>query len=69
MQHMKELSLPAYDIVRERIEAVQDQEIRYCLETTYLFAGRISEVVSRATLGDSKTTARGPKGSDAILDS
>jgi len=33
---------------------------------TYLFAGRISEVVGRATKGDTMTTARGPIGTDAL---
>lgn len=69
MSHQKEPSLPGYDVIRERIEAVQNQEIQYALKTTYLFAGRIGEVVGRANLGDTKTTTRGPKGSDAVLDS
>jgi hypothetical protein len=69
MSHKKELSLPGYDVVRARIEAVHERDIRYCLQTAYLYAGRISEVVGKASLGDSKTTARGPKGSDAVLDS
>jgi len=32
---------------------------------TYLFAGRISEVVGKATKGDTMTTPRGPQGVDA----
>lgn len=61
-------ALPNYDDVRRRIEAVADVEIQNCLKTVYLYAGRISEVVGKASLGDSKTTARGPKGSDVALD-
>lgn len=57
------MSLPTVETIRQRIEAVEEPEVRYCLMTAYLFAGRISEVVSRATPGDT-TTARGPKGTD-----
>jgi len=63
-----DLSLPSYADVRKRIENVEDPEIQFCLKTTYLYAGRISEVVGKASPGDSKTTARGPKGTDVLLD-
>lgn len=62
------VTLPNYEDVRKKIEAVEDQDIQNCLKTVYLYSGRISEVVGKASLGDSKTTARGPKGNDAVLD-
>jgi len=54
--------------VRERIEAVGDREIRLCLMCTFLFAGRISEVVSYASPGDKKTKPRGPRGTEVRTD-
>ena len=60
-------SLPSVEDVRERIEHVQQEEIRYCLMTAYLYAGRISEVVGYASQGDT-SVARGPKGNDVRFD-
>jgi len=63
------MSLPDVDIVRARIESVDDDPIRYCLMTAYLYAGRISEVISKVYASDSlKTEARGPRGIDAKRD-
>ena len=53
--------------VRSRIAEVEREDYRYCLMATYLMDARISEVVSKACPKDT-TTARGPKGSDAKLD-
>jgi len=61
------LSLPNIETVRERIEQTKNEKFRVCLMTAYLYAGRISEVIGRATAGDN-TVARGPKGTDARLD-
>jgi len=58
------MSLPNVEVVRERIESIRRRDIRNCFMATYLFAGRISEVVGRATRRDT-TTARGPRGIDA----
>ena len=61
------MSLPNINVVRGRIEKVFEEDIRCCLMTAYLYAGRISEVVGKASPGDN-TVARGPVGSDARLD-
>jgi hypothetical protein len=61
------LSLPTVEEVRQRIESIKREEIRYAVKTAYLYAGRISEVVGHASPSDN-TTARGPKGTDAHLD-
>lgn len=65
---MKSLSLPNPDLVRQRIESVNREDIRYCLMTCYLYAGRISEVVGIKYPSNHKTTARGPHGSDVAKD-
>ena len=57
------MSLPNVEVVRERIETIRRRDIRNCFMATYLFAGRISEVVGKATMRDT-TTARGPRGTD-----
>jgi len=63
------MSLPDVDVVRSRIEAVPRRDIRYCLVATYLYAGRISEVVGKVYPSDSKkTAARGPRGRDATIE-
>jgi integrase len=62
------LSLPNPDIVRQRIESVNQDDIRFCLMTCYLYAGRISEVVGVKYPSDTKTEARGPRGSDVVKD-
>jgi len=61
------MSLPNIETIRERIEHIKNEKFKMCLMTTYLYAGRISEVIGRATAGDN-TTARGPKGNDVRLD-
>lgn len=58
------MSLPSVDVVRERIESVRREAIRNCFMATYLFAGRISEVIGKGTRKDT-TTVRGPRGTDA----
>lgn len=63
----KSLSLPNVETIRERIEAIERKDIRFCLKTAYLYAGRISEVVGKATPSDN-TVARGPKGTDVRMD-
>jgi len=62
------MSLPNPDLVRQRVESVASEPIRFCLMTCYLYAGRISEVVGVKYPSNHKTTARGPHGSDAIKD-
>lgn len=64
---MTELSLPDPDTIRQRISTVRQEDYRHCLETAYLYAGRICEVVGTSTPGDN-TRAIGPKGSEATLD-
>jgi len=46
------MELPSVDEVRKRIMTVEEEKIRYCLMTVYLFAGRISEVVGRKNPAD-----------------
>jgi hypothetical protein len=60
------MELPSVDEVRKRIMTVEEQKIRYCLMTVYLFAGRISEVVGRKNPADD-SVAGGPKGTDVRL--
>ena len=61
------MSFPNVDEVRKHIEAVTDKEMRYCLETCFLYAGRISEVVGKVYPSDKdKTSARGPRGKDVL---
>lgn len=60
-------SLPSVEEVRQRIEQVKEEPIRYALKTAYLYAGRISEVVGYASQGDT-SVARGPKGTDVRFD-
>ena len=62
------MSLPSVPVVRERIENIKQEDIRHCIMATYLFAGRISEVVGRASPSDVGTVARGPIGSDVRTD-
>jgi hypothetical protein len=64
----KRLSLPGPDVVRSRIESVNQESIRFCLMACYLYAGRISEVVGFKYASDIKTEARGSRGSDAVKD-
>lgn len=64
---MMKMSLPDVETVRKRISQVERDDFRYCLMTAYLWAARISEVISRACLKD-ETVARGLKGSDVRLD-
>jgi hypothetical protein len=61
------MELPSVEDVRKRIWNVDEESIRYCLMTAYLFDGRISEVVGRKSPSD-ESVAGGPKGSDARLD-
>jgi len=62
------LSLPNPELIRQRIESVRQENIRFCLMTCYLYAGRISEVVGVKYPSDTKTVARGPHGSDVVKD-
>jgi hypothetical protein len=61
------MSLPNVEDVRQRISQVNNETIRHTLMACYLFAGRISEVIGRASPKDT-TTARGPKGTDVRLE-
>lgn len=66
------LSLPSVDVVRERIEQVEDQAVQRCLQASLLFAARITEVVGKVYPSDrtsKQRVARGPKKEDARLDS
>lgn len=63
------MRLPSVKTVRERIEKVELEEVQICLMCGYLFCARISELISKVSPSDKNyTTARGPKGSDVILD-
>jgi hypothetical protein len=64
---MTELSLPSPDTIRQLIATVRQENYRHCLEATYLYAGRICEVVGTSTPGDN-TKAIGPRGTEATLD-
>jgi hypothetical protein len=66
-QVMQQQSLPSVHEVRNRIEKIESPDIRLSIMTAYLYAGRISEVIGKATPGDT-TVARGPAGTDATLD-
>jgi len=57
------LNLPETNIIRERIESVTNKDMRYCLMTAYLYAGRISEVVAKSSPRDN-SIARGPTSKD-----
>jgi len=65
------MSLPTVAEVRRRIGAVSEPQYRFGLMATYLFDARISEIVSGVCPGDNggKEVARGPRGTDARLDS
>ena len=57
------MSLPSADEIRSRIESVHDEAMRLCLMTTYLYCGRISEVIGKAYPSD-QTVGRGPTPQD-----
>ena len=61
------MSLPSSDEIRSRIESVPNTSMRLCLMTTYLYCGRISEVIGKAYPSD-QTVARGPKPEDVSLE-
>lgn len=54
------------EVVRDRINSIRRREVCNCFMATYLFAARISEVVGKASRRDT-TTARGPRGTSASL--
>ncbi len=63
------MNLPNVSLVRKRIEKVRREDVRVCLMCSYLFCGRVSELISRISPSDvAHTTARGPKGTDARLE-
>lgn len=64
---MTELSLPDPDTIRHLIATVRQEPYRHCLETAYLYAGRINEVVGLSCPSDN-TRAIGPRGTEATLD-
>lgn len=66
MPMSEQLGLPPPAEVRRRIDAVEDDGIRNCFRTAYLYAGRISEVVGAGYFAD---IPRGPKGSDVRMES
>jgi hypothetical protein len=55
-------------LVRFRIEQIVPKSARMCTKYLYLIDGRVSEGVSRAYKSDTKTTPRGPVGTDAKID-
>ena len=64
------MSLPNVNIVRERIEQVDREDVRTCLMCGYLFCARVSELISKISPSDLEhTTPRGPKGSDVRVES
>jgi hypothetical protein len=67
----QEVHQPTVQEVRDRIENVVRPEYRLGLMADYLLDARISEIVAQASPGDNKgkEIARGPKGSDARLES
>lgn len=58
------MSLPTVEKIRSRIEQVEHPEMQILLKCSYLFASRISELVSKACPSDN-TVARGGTGKDA----
>ena len=62
------MSMSQYNLIRQRIDQVKPEPIRYCLMTAYLYAGRICEVISQKVPSDLTTTPRGPRGTDVRLD-
>lgn len=61
------MSLPQVETVRRRIENVKDEFFRVFLKCSYLFAARVSELVSYVSPSD-VTVARGPTGRDFYID-
>jgi hypothetical protein len=59
--------LPSPRVIRERIEAIPQEDIRFANMTEYMFAGRISEVIGKSSPKDN-TVARGPRGTDVRMD-
>jgi hypothetical protein len=64
----KIVSLPKVETVRKRIESVGPESYRIFLKCAYLFAARVSELVSYASPTDKTTVPRGPTGKDYYLD-
>lgn len=48
----KSMSLPSVDTVRQRLETIEDIQVKRCLQTTYLLCSRIGEVISKAYASD-----------------
>jgi len=67
MATLSQSSLPEPSLIRERIATVKREDYRHCLETAYLYAGRICEVVGDSTPSDN-TVAVGPRGNEVSLD-
>lgn len=64
-QPNKMKDLPHFDLVRQRIAKVKDEETKFCFMAEYLFCARISEIVGRCSPSDITTEARGITGKDA----
>lgn len=60
------MSLPKVEVVRERINSIEDSSIRFCLIGVYLFSARISEVIGKTYAG--QNPAYGPIGTDVNTD-
>ena len=55
-------------LIRYRIEKITPKSAQMCCKYTYLIDGRISEAVSEAYASDTRTTPRGPVGTDVKMD-
>lgn len=64
------MSLPKVSVIRDRIEAVKEKDIRAALKFQYLTCGRAKEVVSRVCPNDisGHNKATGPKGIDTRIE-
>lgn len=55
-------------LIRFRIEKIKPKSVRMCVKYLYTIDGRVSEGVSVAYASDTRTTPRGPVGTDAKID-
>jgi len=60
----EQLGLPPPAEVRRRIDRIENVQVRNCFRIAYLYAGRISEVVS---VGYGRDVPRGPRGTDVKM--
>jgi hypothetical protein len=56
--------LPEVNLIRQRIDSIKDEQLRFCFMAEYLFCARISEIIGRVSPSDITTEARGITGGD-----